>query len=462
MEFKPTLKTNGFNLIFNDYNTYKPFIKVNNFNSNNENKVNDNDLIKDIELRLKNKRNIVINNNDIDLSFKNDISYKCVENNNFKDNKIREYFLYPNIALNEKYINGFLYPFNNNDIIDNDINKYDNNEYKTIINRLKKISVNREFSLLLENDFNINTNLLFIKGNKENKENCFKLFCEHFIKYCLNTKLNNITKKDLFDLMININKSKDVKIKKVKKVFDYLINIGFINKESFNKSNYRYRIIKLKTFDGLIINQKELNKYIFDKTNKDLFDLMNVNNSIKPTITFKPYSYLLFSNGFIKKYYIYKDKKKTYIYSSSILEKIKTIDFKIKIFNYCYKTNITKEDYLNNDYFIIKKNNPLNFTNNKKDLRVYKKDFRKLFKNLNIGCDIVSYKIRDKQKVTTLNQFSLKLVLNSISIKNNFKVNLDYNLNNLSKIDIKNINTNKVKNTNRISYKDLLKIIKVK
>lgn len=440
MEFKPTILSNGFNLLFNDYNTFKPYIKVKSLSLNNNKLKDNNDLIKEYNHKKDNEKtyklNLKSNNEKIDLK---DFSIEFID-------KKRENCLYPNIAINEKNINGIIYPINIKDIYEYSINQYDKIEFSLIIKRLKDKSINNEFLLLLSDEFNINSKNLFLRINKDIN---FKDFCFNYMNYCLKTNLNFISKKGIKDLLLNNNKSNKTLNQKVKMVLNYLKEIGFISDITLNKPYWFYRVIKSKTYDGLSINKKEIDKFIIDKNNKDLFDLLGIKNNIKPNISFKPYGYTMFKNGYVKKYYIFKDRKKTYITYCNVFENIKPIDLKIKVFNMVFNTYISKKIYLNNDFFIIK-----NSLTHNKPIKIFKKDFKKIYKKLNISMEIVSNRKPINQKVITLNTFSHKLVSNNMKIKG-FMVNKSFNLSKI--INRKPI----IKDShNKLSYKDLLNLLK--
>jgi len=452
----------AFNFIFSD--NFKPYLKMNNFNSNSDLLKSNNDLITELKQKDNNKKL-----KDISLSLKplndnndNGLSYEFIENK-------RQNVLYPNIALNEININGYLYTLNKSLIYENNINTYDNIEYKQIIKRLNNNVINENYNKMLNIEFNINTNNLFIKGlNKENKDKNFKDFCFNFMNYCLKTNLNNITKKDIKDLFFNVNKSKTTINKKVKKILNFLKDIGFLTDIKISKKVYRYRIVKSLTYDGLNINQKELNKIILNRLNKtlkfnqkdlniidkkDLFDLLNKNKLFKAKLKFKPYGYTLFKNGYLKRYYLYKNHKKVYIGYCNTFKEIKPTDLKIKVINKIFNILLTKKEYLNKDYFIVKK---INFGTDKK-VKIYKKDFNKLYKKLNINYEIKSFKNVVYQNVKTLNNFSHKLVLNNNIKINGYGINNLFDLNKFNTIDKKPIK--KLNRVNNISYNDLLKLL---
>lgn len=333
------------------------------------------------------------------------------DNENINNHKVkREIFIYPEIAINEKLINNNLYTISKKDFLITD------NEKSILINPIEN-NTTKDFIQMLKDEFNINSEMLF---NKD--KNSLKEFITNFINYSLKTELQNFRKKDIKELFFNCDYNDTTKNLKVKKIIDILRAVGFISVEDKIKTYKSYVIRDLISFDYQGINKKELQDFNNKNISKDLFNLLNIENSINAEMKFKPYQKILKDSGFKKSYYLYYGIEKKFLKSVSLNQELTLKDYRdiTKRVNRIIKTKKIKNYSV--DYEII--------THSKK---------------------LKGYKILNNQSIGLINQ--------KHKIKNVYVVNKNFDLKTLDNY-FKSNKTNKVLTpTKKLTIKEIMQLI---
>ena len=368
---------------------------INNFELKSKKKINEN-FTKYIQLYMNEKKENekLINQLNQSNKFKEPLSIKKQVNNQIYIPKKKEKELKINSNLNEINIIGNDYNYQDNEIIENNIN---NNNISTNETENRPKTYNQSTYFFVDKNNSNSSPTVITINNTLSSNRKKKMFIDLLPEYNLNLCFKSNNKKKNY----SINKISSIYIKPHK---TSSFNSLSINKEQVNN----IKSIKNKKFDNLLINNEKFNiQSLFDNKKKINFSESSINFSIlQKQILHKKLSNFQYKN--INNFFIKSNKK------TLILEINKNKNFYINNNNVKKFKNILKSNIESLYYDAIKKED-------KKKLEIKNENFFiidfKMKKSLN---SILKINTNEQINIIQLKVLN-KLKQNEI-VKNNFEI----------------------------------------
>ena len=368
---------------------------INNFELKSEKKINEN-FTKYIQLYMNEKKENekLINQLNQSNKFKEPLSIKKQVNNQIYIPKKKEKELKINSNINEINIIGNDYNYQDNEIIENNIN---NNNISTNETENRPKTYNQSTYFFVDKNNSNSSPTVITINNTLSSNRKKKMFIDLLPEYNLNLCFKSNNKKKNY----SINKISSIYIKPHK---TSSFNSLSINKEQVNN----IKSIKNKKFDNLLINNEKFNiQSLFDNKKKINFSESSINFSIlQKQILHKKLSNFQYKN--INNFFIKSNKK------TLILEINKNKNFYINNNNVKKFKNILESNIESLYYDAIKKED-------KKKLEIKNENFFiidfKMKKSLN---SILKINTNEQINIIQLKVLN-KLKQNEI-VKNNFEI----------------------------------------